>query len=346
MSLNDEFALIDLIKKALPKPSKRVEVGIGDDAAVVASPAKKIIATADAMVEGVHFDLTYMNARELGHKALAVNLSDCAAMGARPLYALVSLGLKQDLNEFFVEELYAGISKLAKRHKVDIIGGNIVQSPSAILVDITVIAEPSGSYATRSGAKAGNVLAVTGFLGSSAAGLNGLKRLGRVAMDEWPDLVSAHLTPKPRVEEAMALLKTGGVMAMMDISDGLARDLHHLAKASGVGALVDEKAVPIAKGTEKVASVINGNAKAWGMYGGEDYELLVAIDKTKFTKAQAALKKLGCPLTSIGELKPKSEGIKLVTRAGETVKLEPRGWNHFVRRSRLKGDPIPNPPTV
>lgn len=336
MSLHDEFQLIDLIKKTVPRPSKRVELGIGDDAAVLTTSHQKIIVTNDAMVEGVHFDLAYTTAKELGHKIMAVNLSDCAAMAARPRYAVVSLGLKQELNEYFVEELYSGICELAKRHKVDIVGGNISQSPTAIFVDLTLIGEPLKSYAKRSGARPTDVLAVTGWLGNSAAGLNGIKRLGRSVMEDYRPLVESHLRPNPRIEEAIRLLEVGGLTAMMDLSDGLGMDLHHLLKASKVGALIDAKKIPISTASKKVAKLINANAMAWALYGGEDYELLVTISEKKFSKAQKALKALGCSLTPIGVITKFAEGAKLKTVTGELTPFERRGWNHFVRRSRLR----------
>lgn len=336
MSLHDEFALIRGIQGVLGKPSSRVIVGIGDDAAVAMPPKGKMVATVDTMVEGVHFDLTYTTAFELGHKALAVNLSDLAAMGATPLYALVSVGLPQSTTEHFVEELYRGIRELAKRFHVDIIGGNTVQSPSATVVDISLIGEASKAYFTRTGAKAGDLIGVTGVLGSSAAGLNCLKRLGRHNLDRFKPLMTSHLLPEPRVKESLALLKTGAVTSMIDVSDGFARDLHHIAEQSKVGALIDEKSLPVSPLAVRAAELVTANARTWALFGGEDYELLFTFD----AKKEAAVKKaLGKQFSLIGEVMPKKFGVKLRDRGGVVAPLEPRGWNHFVRRARLKGDP-------
>jgi len=338
MSLHDELALLRGIQGVLGKPSSRVLLGIGDDAAVVAPPKGKMVATVDTMVEGVHFDLAYTNAFELGHKALAVNLSDMAAMGATPLYALVSVGLPQSTTEHFVEELYRGIRQLAKKYKVDIIGGNTVQSPSATVIDISLIGEANKTYFTRSGAKPGDLIAVTGFLGNSAAGLNCLKRLGRNNMDSLKALMTAHLLPEPRVKESLALLKTNAVTSMIDVSDGFARDLHHIAEQSKVGALIDEKRIPISPLALRGAEVVSGNARNWALFGGEDYELLFTFNPKK----ESAVKKaLGKQLNIIGEVLPKKNGVKLRDKQGDVAPLEPRGWNHFVRRARLKTDPIP-----
>lgn len=330
--LHDELSLIRLIRKTLGKPSRKVLVGIGDDAAVTLPPKGKMVATTDALVEGVHFDLSYMTARELGHKALAVNLSDIAAMGAKPLYALVSLGLKQELDEFFVLELYRGLGALAKRYGVDIIGGNLVQSPSAVLVDITAIGQVLKRPFTRSGARVHDLIAVTGKLGTSAAGLNCLKRIGRPALEGHPELLKSHLMPEPRLKEAAELQKSGAVTAMLDVSDGLAIDLHHLLNASNVGAFIDERRLPVSEETERAGNLVNADHKRWVLFGGEDYELLFTFDPRKTRAVERALQRAGSRLCIIGEVLPKSKGVRIRTSLGKEMALEPRGWNHFVRR--------------
>lgn len=341
MSLQDEFEVISLIKRTLGKPSKRVELAIGDDAAVVRSPKGHLIATVDTLVEGIHFDLSYMNPNELGHKALAVNLSDIAAMGATPLYALVSIGLKQELNSFFVEEMYRGIRDLAKKFHVDIIGGNTVQSPTAVIVDVTVLGEAK-KVVTRSGARPGDLIAVSGPLGGSTAGLNTLKRLGRHAMpEELEGLLDLHLRPMPRVKEALELMKSNALTSMLDISDGLARDLHHIMEMSKVGALVDEAEIPIHKLARKAAEWIHSDARNWALCGGEDYELLMTLDPRKLNEAKKAVRRVSGKLYVIGRVCEKSKGVKIRRLDGEIVPLEPMGWNHFVRRTRIKTDPNP-----
>jgi len=336
MSLHDEFELIRGIQGVLGRPSRRVILGIGDDAAVVKPPKGNLVATVDTMVEGVHFDLAYTTPQELGYKALAVNLSDMAAMGATPLYALVSVGLQQSTTEHFVGELYQGIRKLAKRFDVDIIGGNTVQSPTATVIDISLIGEASKTFITRSGARVGDLIAVTGPLGESAAGLNCLKRLGRQNLDRLKGLVNAHLMPEPRVKEALALVKTGAVTSMIDISDGFARDLHHLTGQSKVGALIDEAAIPISDLTRKGGELVSTSPRGWALYGGEDYELLFTFNPKKLS---AVKKALGKSFYIVGEILPIKQKVKIKNAAGEIGLLEPRGWNHFVRRSRLKNDP-------
>jgi len=334
MALSGEFEIIREIEQTLGKPSKKVLLGIGDDAAVTKSAKGKLVSTIDTLVENVHFDLTYMTPHELGHKALAVNLSDLAAMGSTPLYVLVSLGLRQELSDPFVIEFYEGMKKLARKYKVDVIGGNLVQSPTALLVDVVALGEAPGGYVTRTGAKNGDWIAVTGTLGASAAGLNGLKRLGRGEMHNYESLVQAHLRPEPRVKEGLALRAMGGVTSMIDVSDGLAREIHHLAEGSKTGALIEEAALPVSADAQGLASFMGSNARAWALYGGEDYELLFTVRPNALEKARRTLKKLGTPLTVLGQMQSRAKGIKIKLLNGDTVALASKGWNHFVRRNR------------
>ncbi len=337
--LQDEFEIIRSIQRHLGKPSKRVLLPIGDDAAVCKPPQHNLIATIDTLVEGVHFDLSYMTARELGHKSLAVNLSDIAAMGGKPLYALVSLGLKQDLNDFFIQEFYLGLKSLAKKHGVDVIGGNLVQSPMSLVVDIALLGEGK-KYFTRSGAKSGDLIAVTGQLGSSAGGLNLLKRIGRMNLDSKDEeLTRAHLMPEPKIEAACALLETGAVTSMIDVSDGLSKELHHLTTQSKVGALIHQDQIPIHPLLAKAGELVAVPHERWVLFGGEDYELLMTLKPALAKKAVASCKKTGVPLTIIGEVKSAKFGVKIQSGKTAAKPLLPLGWNHFVRRGKMKGDP-------
>jgi thiamine-monophosphate kinase len=334
MPIGDEFEIIESIKRTIGKPSKRVLINIGDDAAIVTPPKGHMSATMNTLFEGVHFDLSYMTPYELGHKALGVNLSDLAAMGSEPLYALVSLGLKQEMGEFFVRSIYEGMKKLAQRYGVDIIGGNLSQSPTALVVDVALIGQSPKNIVTRAGAKPGDWVAVTGDLGGSSAGLNCLRRLGREKLTLHPEIIRRHLEPAPRVKEAQWLAASGALTSMIDVSDGLASDLHHIASQSRRGMLIDQKKIPINDSTRHAGELIDSNPNLWALYGGEDYELLMTIKPSHFEKAKKALKKMGTPLTQIGEVVSRAKGVKIITNHGELAPLEPRGWNHFVRRRR------------
>lgn len=286
------------------------------------------------MIEGVHFDLAYTNPRELGHKALAVAMSDIAAIAAKPLFANLSVGVRQETSEPFLMELQGGVDALAKRYGLGVGPLSTVQSPTALIVNTTIIASVGKEIPTDNGARPGDLIAITGHVGTSAAGLACLKRLGRHALGYQESILQAQLRPEPRTDEARALFQTGGVTAMILLSDGLATDLHEITSESGVGALVEEAHVPISAAAIRAGALINSQPKAWALYGGEDFELLVTLSPKTLKRAQAALKKLDCPLTVVGEIRPRRDGVQLLLSSGECVPLQPRLWNHFVRRRR------------
>jgi thiamine-monophosphate kinase len=333
---SDGSARIRKIREAVGRPSRRVFAGVGEEAIITLPPATRLIATAETLVEGVHFDLTYMTARELGHKALAIPLSRQATQGAQPLYAMVSLGLTQGLSDPFVIELFRGMRELAKRFRVDIVSTQTVPSPTALMVNVTLIGQGSKRSFTRSGAREGDLIALTGHVGTSAAGLNCLKKLGRDALYDQEEIVKAHLSPEPRIKESLALLKSGGVTAMGHLSDSLSKEIYEVAERSEVGALLEESALPISPATVQAARLIDASPRAWALYGGEDYELLVTVAPHRLAEARSALKRLGKPLHVIGRITGKREGIRLRASDGETLPLSPRQWSHFVRRLKKR----------
>jgi thiamine-monophosphate kinase len=256
-SLTGEFAFIERLRGRLP--------AIGDDAAVVAVPPGDLLLTADAVVSGVHFDLDLVGLDDVGWKALAVNVSDVAAMGGRPLYALVTVA--GPLGEVDVDALYDGLLAAAEAFACPVVGGDLVAAP-VLMVSVAVTGTLDGrDPLLRSGAAPSDLLFVTGPLGSSAAGLE-LLRTGRGS--EAPDLVLAHRRPRARVAEGQAA-RTAGATAMIDLSDGLASDVRHVAEASQVGIALDR--VPVAVG---VARAMGDDGVAAALGGGEDYELLFA----------------------------------------------------------------------
>jgi thiamine-monophosphate kinase len=320
------------IRRTLGRASKKVLVDMGDDALVAIPPAGRLITAGETMVEGVHFDLSYTTPRELGHKALAIGLSRLAAMGAEPWYALMTLGLRQENSEFFVTEFYRGAKALAKRHRVDVIGGAPTASPTAVLVHTVVLGQARRHYFTRDGAKPGDCIALTGPVGRSAAGLTCLKRLGRPALEREKGLVEAHLLPQPKVKEALALARSGAVTAMILIGDGLAVETRRLAEQSRVGALLDEKSLPHSRLLAHAAALVSSDARAWALFGGEDCELLLTLKPAARARAERELNRGGRKLWVIGQITPARDGIKIRTTAGEIVPLAPRQWHHFVRR--------------
>ncbi len=310
-----EHALIDRIKGRLPAAPAFVIVGIGDDAAVVEPERNALeVITTDGLVEGVHFDQSFVAAADIGYKALAVNLSDLAAMGAAPRVALLSLMLPPGWPVAHVDSLLDGMMALAARARIAIVGGNIARSPGPLVVDVTV----TGSVhrrriLKRSGARAGDDLYVTGTLGGSAAGLRTLRADPSAA----GPAVDRYRRPEPRTRFGLMLGRHGAARACIDLSDGLADGVRQIAHASGVGAIVDADAVPVA----------DGATLRDALGGGEDYELLFAASprmRSRLRSARRLVKDLA--VTRIGRMT--ADRAMLLNRNGSTEEL-PSGFVHF-----------------
>ncbi len=328
MKLKDigEFGLIGLIRKGVPSPGGEVLVGIGDDTAVIKGEGGNcLLLTCDALVAGVHFDLSYTPYRELGWKAMAVNLSDVASMGGVAQYALVTLGLPPGTDTAKVEELYQGMGGLGERFGVRIVGGDTVSSP-VLLISLALAGEVREEHlVTRSGARPGDSLLVTGTLGGSGAGLALLK--GGLPFPQGMErLVRKHLAPLPRLKEAALLVANLKPSAMIDISDGLALDLSHLAAESRVGAEIWKEKIPLHPQAKEVARFLGRSLDDFALYGGEDYELLFTLPPNQVQRAKGLLKETG--LTLIGQILPPKEGLVL-SEEGRRLPLVVRGYDHF-----------------
>jgi len=319
-----EFGLIDLLAKIAPQggPEHRMLVGIGDDAAAWRGDDSTVLATTDAMVEGVHFT-TGTPWWELGWKALAVNLSDIAAMGGLPAYALVNLSLPGDTEVEDVTQLYRGMTDLANQHKVAIVGGNITAAP-VIMIAVTVIGRGlKEGLLRRSVAVPDDHIAVTGYLGSAAAGLRLLTNNLKFAPETTALLKKAHLQPQPRLSQGQALVKQG-VRAAIDISDGLVADLGHVCAASKVGAMIRVNAVPI---HPLVKEAFGKDALRMALTGGEDYELLLTASERIIDDVKASFG-AECPVTVIGEITG-GAGVVLLGEDGRPYHIDGQGWDHF-----------------
>jgi len=320
----DELALIEMLEARFRKPSPSVEVGVGDDAAVVSSGGgARWAVTTDALVEGVHFDLGYGDARRIGHKALAVNLSDLAAMGATPRHCLLSLTLRDGIDDELIDGLLDGVEALAREHRVSIIGGNLSSAP-CLTVTVTALGELSAPGLTRSGGNPGDRLMVTGHVGSAALGLE-LLRAGRDDLGpEESALVERQLAPEPRVAagEVLRSMATAGI----DISDGLAQDAGHLARSSRCGVRIDLEKLPLSPAYERLTA---GRDDPWtpALAGGEDYELLLAVPPPMVRTAVLTAAGAGCVLQEIGEL-TLGEGVAIIDSEGRQLE-PPAGWRHF-----------------
>lgn len=305
-----EFALIDRLRRRLAGPPG--ETWVGDDVAVVAGPTGQLLLAADAVVAGVHADLSLVGLDDLGWKAMVANLSDVAAVGGRPTHALVTVA--GPLAETDVDLLYDGIVEASRRYSCPVVGGDLTWAPTLMVA--VAVAGDAGPVppppVLRSGARPGDVLFVTGPLGSSAAGLD-LLRSGRAA--ESPDLALAHRRPRARVPEGAAA-RAAGATAMIDVSDGLAAEVHHLADASGVGVVVDR--VPVAIGVSRMSDDPEGMA----LGGGEDYELVFTASDPARVETVFAEMGLGVPLR-IGRCTDDSTERRL-----RDAELRVLGWEH------------------
>lgn len=327
-----EEALIERIveKNLLPESGPGLIVGVGDDAAVLdLGQGMLTIVTTDMLVEGTHFRLDLMTPYQLGWKCVAANISDVAAMGGVPTWTFVSIGLKPDTDVSFVDTLYRGMTECAGRFGSTVVGGdtNAVERDAVISVSQIGRIEP-GRVALRSGARIGDRLLVTGWLGNSRGGLELLLQYGldRAAQLGGP-LVSAHLTPVPRVSEARAAVETDAVRAMMDISDGLAADLPKMCKASGVGAVVYADKLPISGDLHSAAELLKADATDLAAGGGEDFELLIAAAPEDVGRVTEAVEdRTGSRVTEIGEF---AEGPVEIVYPDGTRKPLKGGWEHF-----------------
>jgi thiamine-monophosphate kinase len=298
---------------------KKLMTSIGDDAAAWYGDTSIQLATVDALVQDVHFSLNFTPWEDIGWKALAVNLSDIAGMGGAPRYALVSLALPDDTEVGCVTDLYKGMIELANQFGVDIVGGNVSRSSLAV-VNVTVLGS-AASILTRSMAKPGEQIAVTGYLGAAAGGLQ--ISTGRFQFDSTAaaSLKKALLRPYPRITEGKMLIDHG-VRAAIDISDGLISDLGHVCQMSGVGALVEIDQIPI---HPIIRNIFGSNALELALSGGEDYELLFTTSEEIVNKVKGAA---SCPITIIGEITI-GDKIKLVDKQGTPFKPGKTGWEHF-----------------
>jgi thiamine-monophosphate kinase len=304
-------------------------VGPGDDAAVVAgSRNERLVVTTDAVVEGVHFSRAYSTPADIGHRALAVNLSDLAAMGATPRWALLSLILPGSMREADVEEIVDGLAALASRYGVSVVGGNITRTDGPLIVDVTAGGEVAPrKWLTRAGARAGDEIWVSGALGGAAAGL---EMLQQGSAKDSP-CVMRHRRPEPRVRLGIAVGRTRAATAVMDLSDGLADALDQVGAASTVGVRIDAAAVPIDACAREWWTARGADPVRAAVAGGDDYELLLAVPRKGHGALRNATRHVADPpLTKIGEF-TKDPRERVLLRAGKDEAL-PKGFEHFANR--------------
>jgi thiamine-monophosphate kinase len=323
-----EVELIRYLQRCFPAAGG-VRVGIGDDAAVLAGDARRDwVVTTDLLIENVHFLRRAQTPAAVGWKALARSLSDVAAMGARPRYALVALGVPADVATGWVREFFAGVGRLARRHRVVVAGGDLSSAPQ-VVVDVQVLGEVAkGRAILRGGARPGDTVFVSGTLGLSGLGLACVR--ARMASTRPPlkRAVRTHLWPEPRVKLAAALARRRPG-AMIDLSDGLSTDLGRLCAASSVGARVFAGRIPAVRLSWPLQRRLRTSGLELALHAGEDYELLFTLSKRQ--AARLPKKLAGVKLTPIGEI-TRARKIVLVDATGCKQVLPPRGWDHFRRR--------------
>ncbi len=330
-----EFGLIERITKGIEPQHKETVKGIGDDAAVFDLGENFLLMSSDMLLEGVHFDLSYMPLQHLGYKAIAVNVSDIAAMNGLPKQVTVNLGLSNRFSVEAVEAIYEGIKSACKEYKVDLVGGDTTSSQAGLVISVTALGTVSKKEVVfRNGARESDILCVTGDLGGAFVGLQVLEREKQEflanpdmqpKLEKYEYVVGRQLKPKARMD-IIHELKDLEIQptAMIDVSDGLASDVFHLCKQSNLGVAIYEDKLPIEKQAYETAAEFSIDPNACALNGGEDYELLFTITQEDFDKI-----KNHSDIHTIGYMQAKSKGKTFVTRNQNVVELQAQGWKHF-----------------
>jgi len=328
-----EFGLIDHLTKNFDVKNASTLKSIGDDAAVLDFGTKKAVVSTDLLIEGVHFDLAYMPLRHLGYKAVVVNLSDICAMNAKPTQITVSVAVSNRFPLEALEEVFDGITLAAKVYNIDVIGGDTTSSQKGLIISVTAIGEANeDEIVYRNGAKEGDLLVVTGDLGSAYMGLQVLEREKQVFqvnpnnqpdLDAYTYLIERQLKPEARtdVRELLEQLNVKPT-SMIDVSDGLSSEILHICKQSKVGCNLYEEKIPVDPQFINVCEEFNIDSTTIAINGGEDYELLFTIALDDFDKIKA-----NPNFTVVGHIVKEEESSHLITRANTKISLKARGWN-------------------
>jgi len=330
-----EFALIEHLTKSFKLKNESSIIGIGDDSAVVNYKSKLSLMTSDILVEGVHFDLSYMPLKHLGYKSVVVNLSDIYAMNGDAKQIIVSIAASNRFTVESLEELYSGIKLACKNFKVDLVGGDTSSSTKGLIISITAFGESKkNNITTRSGSKSNDLLVVSGDLGAAYMGLQVLERekaVFKINPKSQPDLneysycIGRQLKPEAR-KDIIELFKEKNIVptSMIDISDGLSSEILHLAKAANKGVTIYEEKLPIDPEVIKISEEFKINPLTSALNGGEDYELLFTIEQKDYTKI-----KTNKQLTVIGHVTDNPINCNLINLKGEQIKLVAQGWKNF-----------------
>jgi len=330
-----EFGLIRKLTQDIILRHPSTRKGIGDDAAVVDHTDFRTVVTTDLLLEGIHFDLTYVPLKHLGYKAVVANLSDVYAMNAIPLQITGSLGISSKMSLKAVEDLYQGIKLACNQYEIDIIGGDTSASLTGLTISITALGTaPANQLVYRSGAKKGDLICVTGNLGAAYMGLMLLQRENKLfkedpqfkpRLDAYPYLLERQLKPEAQ-KDTVRMFRSKGFKptSMIDVSDGLSSDLLHLCESSGTGCRIYADRIPVHDETEKLASDMLMSPWVAALSGGEDYELLFTIPADDYSKYQSIP-----GISFLGQMQEKKDGTWLILSDHSEIPLESQGWNAF-----------------
>jgi thiamine-monophosphate kinase len=330
-----EFGLIDHLTRNNETRNAGTILGVGDDAAVIDQFGRQSVITTDLLVEGIHFDFMYTPLKHLGYKAVVVNLSDIYAMMATPTQITVSLAISNKISVEALEEFYEGVYAACEKYNVDLIGGDTTSSKSGFVISITAIGEVApDKYVTRSGARKGDLICVTGDLGAAYLGLQLLEREKKIFLENpgvQPDLqqqaylIGRILKPEPQAE-VVEWLNENGIMptSMIDVSDGLSSELLHICKNSDVGCVVYEEKIPVHDDARNIAMQFGVSVTTCALSGGEDYELLFTVKQEDYEAISR-----NANISVIGYVTEKAEGAHLMTKGGSKHQITAQGWNAF-----------------
>jgi thiamine-monophosphate kinase len=330
MRLRDigEFGFIDRIKHGCLFRDRNVFKGIGDDCAVFRTSAEQLtLFTTDMLVENVHFMRRAIPAFRLGRKSLAVNISDIAAMGGIPGEALISIAIPETIDVDYLDAFYDGMKSMAREFDVNLLGGDTTASPEHLVINIAVVGEaPEAEILYRSGARVGDVVFLTGTVGSSAAGLDII--LSKRSFPAQDELLDAHCDPRPHVKAGRIIAGLKVANSLIDVSDGVAADLGHICAESKVGAIIDEEAVPTTTVFREYCRQFNLDSRHLSLHVGEDYVLLGTVPEESAETLGEALRSKGCEFFPIGKTVA-GGGLRLRDRAGNLKEISSSGWDHF-----------------
>jgi len=330
-----EFGLIEKINERFKTSNESTVMGIGDDAAVIEVTDKLTLLSTDMLVEGVHFDLSYMPLQHLGYKAVSVNVSDIAAMNGIPKQITVNIGLSNRFSVEAVEALYEGIQFACNDYNIDLVGGDTTASSSGLIISVSIVGEVTKKKVVyRNSAEENDILCVTGDLGGAYLGLQVLEREKEVfkanpemqpELAQYEYLVKRQLKPKARMDIIHELAELEIIpTSMIDISDGLASEVFHICKQSDLGVAIFEEKLPIDQETNNAAADFKVDPTTCALNGGEDYELLFTISQSDFEKV-----KNHAEIAMIGYMDKKDKGRNLITKNQNVVALQAQGWKHF-----------------